>query len=154
MEQTFMVIIEGAGQSWHKATATDDEIARLGGWGVEEGVMALGHDGLERVIERGQVAELAQHKSFCRMPFAVTLEGTTKGWHRETIAVEEIAKLGGWDVSVGVIEVDEETNAERTLSVSEVITLTRRHNHHHPEHEHHHHHHHKSYGKKHRWKRG
>ena len=41
MEQTFMVIIEGAGQSWHKATATDDEIARLGGWGVEEGCRFL-----------------------------------------------------------------------------------------------------------------
>jgi hypothetical protein len=154
MEQTFTVVIEGTGRSWHKGSATGEEIARLGEWDIEEGVMALGHDGVERVIARGEVAELSQHKSFCRMTFAVTVEGKTKGWHRETITVEEIARLGGWDLSVGVIEVDEETNGERTLSVTEVINLTRRHNHHQPEHEPHHHHHHKSYGKKHRWRRG
>jgi len=155
MEQSFTVIIEGAGQAWDKGTATGEEIARLGAWDIEEGVMALGHDGVERVIAAGEIAELAQHKSFCRMPFAVTVEGKTRGWHRETISVEEIARLGGWDVSVGVIEVEEETNAERTLSVTEVITLVRRDHHHQPEHEHHHHHHHhKSYGKKHRWRRG
>ena len=153
MEQTFTVVIEGTGRNWHKGTATDEEIARLGEWDMEEGVMALGRDGVERVVARGEIVELAEHKSFCRMAFAVTVEGKTKGWHRETITVEEIARLGGWDVSVGVIEVDEETNGERTLSVSEVITLARRHDHHYPEHEHHHHHH-KSYGKKHRWRRG
>src|SRR5580700_7873761 len=130
MEHTFTVVIEGTGRSWHKGMATDEEIARLGEWDIEEGVMALGHDGVERVIARGEAAELAQHKSFCRMPFALTIEGKARGWHNETIMVEEIARLGGWDVSVGVIEVDEETNGERTLSVSEVITLTRRHNHH------------------------
>jgi hypothetical protein len=156
MEQSFTLVIEGADRIWPKDIATAEEIAGLGAWAIEEGVMALGHDGVERALAPGEIAELARHKSFCRMPFAVTVEGKIKGWHRETITVEEIARLGGWDVSVGVIEVDEESNAERTLRAAEVITLVRRHHHHQPEHEHphHHHHHHKSYGKKHRWRRG
>tara|TARA_R110001606_G_scaffold399304_1_gene584225 strand:+ start:4191 stop:4901 length:711 start_codon:yes stop_codon:yes gene_type:complete len=43
-------------------------------------------------------------------------------WPRKTIKTEEIAELGGWDVSQGVIEVDKDQN-ERNLEPGEEITL-------------------------------
>jgi hypothetical protein len=58
-------------------------------------------------------------------------------WDRDTITTEEIAALGGWGVSQGVIEVDQ-NNTERTLAAGEVIEIKPGH----------------GFGKKHRWKRG
>jgi len=142
------VVIENREKPWEGETIAFEEIIQLGGWTIEEGVVAMHHDGTERHLEPGARVPVADHQGFKRKPFALMVEGKLHGWHKETITVEEIAKLGGWDVSVGVIEVDEETNAERTLEVIEIITV-----HPHPHHEHHHHHP-KGYGKKHRWKRG
>lgn len=50
------------------------------------------------------------------------IEDKTYPWPRNTIKTEEIAELGGWDLSQGVIEVDEDQN-ERTLAPGEVVTL-------------------------------
>ena len=50
------------------------------------------------------------------------IEDKTYLWPRNTIKTEEIAELGGWDVSQGVIEVDEDQN-ERTLTPGEVVKL-------------------------------
>jgi hypothetical protein len=69
--------------------------------------------------------------------FFVSIEGTEYPWPKSTITTEEIARLGGWDPSVGVIEVDKE-NSERTLAPGEVIELKPGH----------------GFGKRHRWKRG
>ena len=55
----------------------------------------------------------------------------------DTITTEEIAKLGGWDISQGVIEVDQHNN-ERTLAPDEIIQIKPGH----------------GFGKKHKWKRG
>ena len=52
----------------------------------------------------------------------VCIEDVFHPWPRPTITTEEIAALGGWDVSQGVIEVDPDQN-ERTLSPDEVIKL-------------------------------
>lgn len=54
--------------------------------------------------------------------FWVCIEDAKFRWLRETITTEEIATLGGWNASQGVIEVDADQN-ERTLSPGEVITL-------------------------------
>ena len=54
--------------------------------------------------------------------FRVCVEDVFHRWDRPTITTEEIAALGGWDVSQGVIEVDSDQN-ERTLSPEEVIEL-------------------------------
>ncbi len=54
--------------------------------------------------------------------FCVNTEGTQHPWDRPHIASEEIAKLGGWDPSQGVIEVHED-NTERTLAPGEVVHL-------------------------------
>ena len=50
------------------------------------------------------------------------IEDKTYSWTRNTITTEEIAKLGGWDLSQGVIEVDKEQN-ERTLAPGERVKL-------------------------------
>ncbi len=52
-------------------------------------------------------------------------------------ATEQIASLGGWDASQGVMEVDED-NVERTLAPGEIIEIKPG----------------RGFGKKHRWKRG
>lgn len=69
--------------------------------------------------------------------FFLDIEGTTYEWHDEEITREQIAELGGWDASKGVIEIDED-NVERTLEPGEVVHLKPG----------------KRFGKKHRWKRG
>jgi len=69
--------------------------------------------------------------------FVVFIEGKEHTLSQEIITVQEIACLGGWELSVGVIEIDHDNN-ERTLGAEEKIDLK----------------HHHSYGKKHRWKRG
>lgn len=52
----------------------------------------------------------------------VCVEDVFHPWSRSTITTEEIAALGGWETSLGVIEVDSEQN-ERTLAPEEVIEL-------------------------------
>ncbi len=58
-------------------------------------------------------------------------------WHEDTITTARIAELGGWDISQGVIEVNDEGD-ERTLAADETIQLKPG----------------LGFGKKHRWKRG
>ena len=69
--------------------------------------------------------------------YFVNIEGEEFPWDQDTITTEQIAELGGWDPSLGVIEVDQHNN-ERTLSPGEVIEIKPGH----------------GFGKKHRWKRG
>ncbi|MCG8594178.1 MAG: multiubiquitin domain-containing protein [Kiloniellales bacterium] len=54
--------------------------------------------------------------------FKICIEGEDLPWDSKTITTEQIAGLGGWDPSLGVIEVDEDQN-ERTLEPGEVIKL-------------------------------
>lgn len=54
--------------------------------------------------------------------FQVDIEGTLYDWDRDTITTEEIASLGGWDPSVGVIEIDKDNN-ERTLEPGAIVEL-------------------------------
>jgi hypothetical protein len=67
----------------------------------------------------------------------LNIEGRDVPWNSDTITAEQIAELGGWDVSQGVIEVDKDNN-ERTLAPGEVIQIKPG----------------LGFGKKHRWKRG
>jgi len=54
--------------------------------------------------------------------FHIDIEGTIHDWDRDTITTEELAALGGWDPSVGVIEIDKDNN-ERTLAAGETVEL-------------------------------
>jgi hypothetical protein len=69
--------------------------------------------------------------------YLLNIEGEEVPWDQDTITTEQIAELGGWDISQGVIEVDQH-NVERTLAPGEVIEIKPGH----------------GFGKKHRWKRG
>ena len=54
--------------------------------------------------------------------FQVDVEGTLHDWDRDTIATDDIAALGGWDSSVGIIVIDKDNN-ERTLVAGQTIEL-------------------------------
>jgi hypothetical protein len=54
--------------------------------------------------------------------FFVNIEGVEHPWPSSTITTEEISRLGGWDASAGVIEIDPENN-ERTLEPGEIVEL-------------------------------
>jgi hypothetical protein len=54
--------------------------------------------------------------------YFVNIEGVEHPWPTETITTEEIAHLGGWDPSIGVIEIDQDNN-ERTLKPGEVVQI-------------------------------
>jgi len=69
--------------------------------------------------------------------YFLDIEGKEIPWDQDTITTEQIADLGGWDISQGVIEVDKDNN-ERTLAPGEVIEIKPGH----------------GFGKKHKWKRG
>lgn len=61
--------------------------------------------------------EHGQQRRFC-----VNTEGTEHPWGTPRITMEQIARLGGWDPSQGVIEVHAD-NTERTLVPGEVVRL-------------------------------
>ena len=69
--------------------------------------------------------------------YTVVIEGKEYPWDQDTITAAQIAQLGGWDLSQGVIEVDQDNN-ERTLAADEMVQLKPG----------------QGFGKKHRWKRG
>jgi hypothetical protein len=83
------------------------------------------------------LSECGVEKFKTRKAFQLCIEDQTVPWCKRTITTEQIAALGGWDVSQGVVEVDSDQN-ERTLEPGEVVKLR-------PGHQ---------YGKKHCWKRG
>ena len=55
--------------------------------------------------------------------FEIDIEGALKPWDKDTITTEEVAALGGWDVSEGVVLIDLEDGTERNLKPGEVIKL-------------------------------
>ena len=71
-------------------------------------------------------------------PYFVNIEGEIYEWDDATITAEEIINLGGWDLDLGVQEIDLRTNETRTLEPDEVIEI-------HPG---------RGFSKKIKWKRG
>ncbi len=55
--------------------------------------------------------------------YEVDIEGAYKPWDKDTITTEEVAALGGWDPSLGVVLVNLEDGTERTLQPDEVVKL-------------------------------
>jgi len=55
--------------------------------------------------------------------FYLDIEGQLKPWDKDTITTEEVAALGEWDPSLGVILIDKKDNTERTLQPGEVVEL-------------------------------
>jgi hypothetical protein len=69
--------------------------------------------------------------------YILNIEGDDVPWDHDTITTEQIAQLGGWDISQGVIEVDKD-NSERQLRPGEIVEIKPG----------------QGFGKKHNWKRG
>jgi hypothetical protein len=67
----------------------------------------------------------AEHGAGQGPKYFIDIEGTIHEWPTPTITTEQLAQLGGWDVSAGVIEIDRDNN-ERTLAPGEVIEATTR----------------------------
>lgn len=55
--------------------------------------------------------------------YEVDIEGAFKPWDKDSITAEEVAALGGWNVSEGVVLIDLEDGTERNLEPDEVIKL-------------------------------
>lgn len=55
--------------------------------------------------------------------FFLDIEGKLVPWGQETITTEKIIELGGWDPSLGAIEINLKDNTERTLQPGEIIQL-------------------------------
>ena len=55
--------------------------------------------------------------------FEIDIEGVAKSWEGVHITTEEIAALGGWDASVGVILIDDADGSERVLEPGELVKL-------------------------------
>jgi len=55
--------------------------------------------------------------------FYLDIEGAQKPWDKDTITTEEVAALGGWDISQGVILIDMKDNSESTLKPGQVVEL-------------------------------
>ncbi len=55
--------------------------------------------------------------------YELDIEGHLKPWNADTITTEQVAALGGWDVSQGVVLIDLKDNTERTLKPGEVVEV-------------------------------
>ena len=58
------------------------------------------------------------HREFC-----VNIEGVDHPWCHHTITVPQIRELGGLPADQPVLEINLETNTERTLAEGEVVEL-------------------------------
>lgn len=87
--------------------------------------------------ENVEATAVAHEKNGHGPKYFVNIEGKELPWDQPTITTEQIANLGGWNPSEGVIEIDDHNN-ERTLNPEETVSLKPGH----------------GFGKKHKWKRG
>ena len=55
--------------------------------------------------------------------YEVDIEGEYKPWDKDTITTEEVAALGGWNPSEGVVLINLNDGTERTLKPEEVVKL-------------------------------
>ena len=55
--------------------------------------------------------------------YFVNIEGEQIPWDKDTITTEEIISFGGWEPSLGAIEINLKDNTERTLSPGEIVTI-------------------------------
>lgn len=125
-DRAFFFTLDGRRIEWGASEITGLQLKWLAGvdpkthgvWleRTEEPDLLIPNDGTARLaedgVERFRTAQI----------FFVCVEDEILPWPRSTIMTEEIAQLGGWDISQGVIEVDEEQN-ERSLEPGEVIEL-------------------------------
>ncbi len=124
-DRIYTCTLNERGFEWGDEAISDVELRTFGEIPSEHELL-LDSDG-DRVIEPGTNVRLKREgveRIISRKPkkFKICVEGDFLPWPKGTITTEEIAEIGGWDVSIGVIEVDEDQN-ERTLKPGEIIKL-------------------------------
>ncbi len=55
--------------------------------------------------------------------FFLDIEGVDIPWDEPTITTGQIIELGGWDLSLGVQQIDQKTNESVTLAPGQVVEL-------------------------------
>lgn len=135
----FFIDIEGREHPWDEPTITAAQIAHLGGWDLAQGVIEVDADNVEHQLAADAVVELKPGHGFAKKikwqrgapghsddsggkKFFVNIEGQEIPWDSPTITAADIAKLGGWDLSQGVIEVDQD-NVEHPVAPDAVVEL-------------------------------
>lgn len=126
---------------WGSPTITGRVLKQLARVDVEShGVWLKQRDQADRLVADDESVSLADEsiERFQTAPcLLLCIEDKEYCWPKDSISTEEIADLGGWAPSEGVIEVDLDQN-ERQLAPQEVVTLKPG----------------MTYGKKLQWKRG
>lgn len=140
-DRSWRGVLDGVRFEWGAHEILGRVLKWLAGVDPEKhGVWLERHDEPDRLIGDDQHANLSPagvERFRTGVLFKICIEDRVFFWPRDTISTEEIAQLGGWDSSQGVIEVDAEQN-ERQLKPGEVVKLKPGH----------------SFGKKLRFKRG
>lgn len=125
-DRSFRFVLDGRRFEWGTEAITEGTLKRLADVDPgQNGVWLELKDEPDRLLGTGEAVALSGEgtERFRTGPvFFVCIEDGVHPWPRATITREEIAELGGWDVALGVIEVDEDQN-ERTLAPGEEVKL-------------------------------
>ena len=125
-DRTFLFLLNDRRFTWGESTVLGRVLKSLAGVDVAtHGVWLEQRDEADRLIADDESVSLAGEamERFHTAPYyLLCIEDKEHHWPKEMITTEEIANLGGWDPSVGVIEIDADQN-ERQLSPKEAVTL-------------------------------
>ena len=125
-DRSFLFVLNDRRFTWGAPTILGrvlKELARVDA--AKHGVWVEQQDEADRLVADEESVSLTGEslERFRTAPcFVLCIEDKEYCWPKDTITAEEIADLGGWDSSEGVIEVDEDQN-ERQLAPNEVVTL-------------------------------
>ena len=125
-DRSFLFVMDDRRFTWGAPTILGRVLKSLAGVdAATHGVWLEKRDEADRLIADDESVSLAGEamERFRTAPnFLLCIEDKEHRWPKSTITTEEIAGLGGWNPSEGVIEVDADQN-ERQLSPHEVVTL-------------------------------
>jgi hypothetical protein len=125
-DRSFRFVLDGRRFEWGAATVLGRTLKILAGVDpATHGVWLEQTGEPDRLLQNDEQVSLRDEavERFRTGPvFSLCIEGEIYSWPQPRITTEQIAQLGGWDPSQGVIEIDQDQN-ERTLKPGEVIEL-------------------------------
>ena len=126
-DRSFRVEIDGRRFEWGVSRLTGLLAKQMVGAAVlGTGVWLERREKPDRFIEDTDAVDLSENgiERLRTGPVLVLwIESSEFQWSKPTITAEQIAELGGWDVSAGVQQIDLATNEARTLKPGEVVDL-------------------------------
>ena len=125
-DRSFLFVLDDRRFTWGASTILGRVLKELAGVDAEKHVVWVEQqDKADRLVaddESVSLTDEALERFRTALSFLLCIEDKEFHWPKRTITTEEIACLGEWDPSEGVIEVDEDQN-ERQLAPHEVVTL-------------------------------